>query len=654
MIRKVRIQKKFPPFLDKFNIVKYLLFLISSFVLLFHSLYYSSFLSDDALISLQYAKRLLQGKGLTWTDGIPVEGYTNLLWILLIAFLGLFKLDLIFIVRLSGIGFNIAVLFLLLKTFEKINQNNKTNYFPIIITLLFYSFSGIIATWSVGGLEQPLLNFLFALSFYYMIDILNNKTVNFINVIKPGFFLGLMCLTRPDSFLFVLCFAFIILLNKKNIFLIFTFLLPSLILLTAQLIFRIIYYNDIIPNPAYIKLGISGIILKNGVDYILIAFKSMIPAIFFVFMIFFNKQKFKEISLLIISLIIWILYIISIGGDIFPAFRHFNIIVVIMSFLILFGLNEFSAKLNKKNNVKYIIYPLLFIFLIFYLKVQIENKMMKAAKAETWEWDGREIALMLKNAFENKKPLIATAAAGCIPYWSDLPVIDTLGLNDYYIPRYSKKNILDRRIGHGFGDGYYVLARHPDIIFFCGPWGSMGPCYTSEVQMFETEEFKTDYFAVYFRIEKNNKKTGSIIWVNKKSSKTGIIKNENYINIPAYFLSDNARIPVYFSKRDKKFKVFLTPEKQYSISDLELKEGYYFIETEPLIEGHLEITDKKTRAFLKYKIGNQILLKSSKYDIKIIVKKECEITSLIFKYILINNQVHSDQKYIIYFLFPFN
>ncbi|HTB33231.1 MAG TPA: hypothetical protein VK842_00055, partial [bacterium] len=37
---------------------------------------------DDALVSMRYALRLVQGKGLTWTDGPPVEGYSNFLWTL--------------------------------------------------------------------------------------------------------------------------------------------------------------------------------------------------------------------------------------------------------------------------------------------------------------------------------------------------------------------------------------------------------------------------------------------------------------------------------------------------------------------------------------------------------------------------------------------
>ncbi len=43
------------------------------------ALRFSSFLADDALISLQYTKRLLAGEGLTWCDGNLVEGYSNLL-----------------------------------------------------------------------------------------------------------------------------------------------------------------------------------------------------------------------------------------------------------------------------------------------------------------------------------------------------------------------------------------------------------------------------------------------------------------------------------------------------------------------------------------------------------------------------------------------
>ena len=68
------------------------------------------FFSDDSFISLRYAERLLQGDGLTFTDGERVEGYSNLLWVLLTAGLGALGMDLVAAARLLGAGCTILAL----------------------------------------------------------------------------------------------------------------------------------------------------------------------------------------------------------------------------------------------------------------------------------------------------------------------------------------------------------------------------------------------------------------------------------------------------------------------------------------------------------------------------------------------------------------
>ena len=53
------------------------------------------FMTDDAYISLRYSQRLIEGHGLTWNDLPPaVEGYTNLLWVLICAGLGALGMNL--------------------------------------------------------------------------------------------------------------------------------------------------------------------------------------------------------------------------------------------------------------------------------------------------------------------------------------------------------------------------------------------------------------------------------------------------------------------------------------------------------------------------------------------------------------------------------
>ena len=47
--------------------------------------YYGDFVSDDAFISFRYAEHLATGRGLEWNPGYRVEGYSNFLWVLLLA-----------------------------------------------------------------------------------------------------------------------------------------------------------------------------------------------------------------------------------------------------------------------------------------------------------------------------------------------------------------------------------------------------------------------------------------------------------------------------------------------------------------------------------------------------------------------------------------
>jgi len=331
------------------------------------------------------------------------------------------------------------------------------------------------------------------------------------------------------------------------------------------------------------------------------------------------------------SMVIWLLYIVIIGGDIFPAYRHFNVILLILSFITLIGSNDFLIRLKEHKKAGYLTLFLSIIFLLFYFKGQFNDVMLKGAKAEQWEWNGKEVALLLKNGFEKQKPLIATSAAGCIPFWSELPVIDTIGLNDYYIPRYNKRNPLEKRIAHGFGDGYYVLSRQPDIIIFCGPMGSMGPCFTSEVQMFDTMEFKENYMPVIFTVKNNDKKINSIIWINKNSPKIGLVKDDKQIIIPAYLLDNNNRNVVYLDREANIFKIKVSKETPAVFSGLELQKSRYLIKTEPEISGIVEIKDLISNDIKRGDMSFIFNSETSEYEIKIIPEEECKIVEVIIE-----------------------
>src|SRR5262245_7687999 len=84
------------------NVPSALVLAVALGTLAVHALYYMPFIADDALISLRYAKRLIDGSGLTWNSGERVEGYSNLLWVLSSSAMGMAGVDLITAVRVLG------------------------------------------------------------------------------------------------------------------------------------------------------------------------------------------------------------------------------------------------------------------------------------------------------------------------------------------------------------------------------------------------------------------------------------------------------------------------------------------------------------------------------------------------------------------------
>src|ERR1700691_673914 len=92
----------------------YFALVVATALLLAHMFYlhyfYPYIIADDTFISLRYAERFLEGKGLTWNDGEYVEGYSNLLWVLLNAALGALGVPLPTATQLLGIACTLLTL----------------------------------------------------------------------------------------------------------------------------------------------------------------------------------------------------------------------------------------------------------------------------------------------------------------------------------------------------------------------------------------------------------------------------------------------------------------------------------------------------------------------------------------------------------------
>jgi hypothetical protein len=101
--------------------------------------------------------------------------------------------------------------------------------------------------------------------------------------------------------------------------------------------------------------------------------------------------------------------------------------------------------------------------------------------------------------------LVATATAGSIPYFApSLTFVDTLGLNDRHIARSEPATttmaaVLDQTDnwagvpGHMRGDGAYVLAQRPGVVFLGGANGSLRPWFLGDYQLIMSRAFQKTY-----------------------------------------------------------------------------------------------------------------------------------------------------------------
>jgi arabinofuranosyltransferase len=509
----------------------------SAGILLLNARHYYPFLSDDALISLRYARRLLTGHGLSWTDGQPVEGYSNLLWVLLVAVPGLFGADLITAARVLGVLSTIAVLASLAYWYTT-RYPLRVAWFPALAGLLFLSLGAPTAVWAIGGLEQPLYGALLGIAIPLLFAVLESPEPSRRTVVWLSLVLGLLSLTRPDGPLFAAAAAGTLLVVRRSPGLSMRVLVLPVLFYGAQLVFRVLYYGDLVPNTALVKIAPTKARWIFGWEYLTGGLSALAP---------FSYLALAAIALLLVSARArgsalalaamagaWSGYLVFIGGDIFPAYRHFVPLMVVFAFALAEGARAIAERLDARPLY---LYPIALVTLGLFLPYgqrQIADKHSVRAVRERWEWQGKEVALLLKRAFHRQQPLLAVTAAGCLPYWSELPSLDMLGLNDYYLPRHPPPDMGTGFLGHELGDAQYVLGRNPDIIVFTV--GSP-PEFRAGQQLAAAPEFHARYVPVTVRTRPLEYL--AIIYFNKYSTKlgVGIINSESTVTVPGFLLT---------------------------------------------------------------------------------------------------------------------
>ena len=450
------------------------------------------YISDDAFISMRYAQRLLDGHGLTWTDGPPVEGYSNLLWVLATAALGALGLDLLVAVRALGVACSLGVVAVLGRHFGR-------EPVGAWVAGVGVASSASIALWAVGGLEQPLLCLLWAVALTGLGRALSDpEGPGPRAVVVPAVALALACLTRPDTPVLVACLTLGWFLaagqDRRAARSALTLAAIPAAATLAQVGLRLALYGDFVPNTARVKVRPSEAHTDAGALWTAQALDNHLPLLALAALAFVawpaGEPARARVRMALPVLGGWLAYLVWVGGDIFPAFRHFAPMVVLLAWLAGSAAAGLVARRRWMGLAVALAAPLA---LGWMTHDQHAHPVVWRAHNEAWVLAGLEVGRSLGAAFEAEQPRMAVSPAGSMPYGSGLPALDMLGLNDAHISRVESEG---GWIGHELGDGDYVFARAPDLVFFCGPKGGPNPCFGSEKQLAARADWAETYALV--------------------------------------------------------------------------------------------------------------------------------------------------------------
>ena len=521
--------------------------LIALGLLAAHAYRYHPFFVDDALISLRYAERLIEGHGLTWTDGERVEGYSNLLWILGCAVLGLLGIDLIDAARVLGfLGMGAAIAALV----RCHRPRGFRHSLPALAGGLGMALTAPLAVWTVGGLEQPLVAGLLAWALVLMLPLVERNSANppsVSEILWPGLLFGLLCWTRPDGPLFIVsaCGTLLVAgrLRGPGWRLALWLALPSVLFISLQLAFRLGYYGDWVPNTAHAKVAFTSHRFAAGLSYLwggLVPLVGLaIPALAQLAIAALVRTERIRTLLWLAPLAVWSTWVIAIGGDIFLGWRHGVVVIVLLTFLAA----DFWRTLSDRTQGRGIIA----VWAVAAMSLVILGDMQWRGnrRHQRIEWalmrarDGRTLGRLLGEAFAEERPLLAVAAAGRLPYYSKLPALDMLGLNDRYLALHPPPTLGRGFIGHELGDGDYFLRREPDLVVFCRPRGRARACSRGGREMQRDERFEREYRLVRFFVPNRTRPSGTV-WVRERSPRIGVRVEEagRRFVVPAYLFSD--------------------------------------------------------------------------------------------------------------------
>jgi arabinofuranosyltransferase len=420
------------------------------------------YVSDDAFISFRYARNLARGVGLVYNPGERVEGYTNFLWVVVLAGLRRMGADLVVTGRALSLAAGAATVVLAWSL-----ARGGLGRWPALALLaaVLTAVNPYLGAWAGAGLETTLFAALLAAS---ALPLISGAPTRARFLATSGLAL-LLSLTRPEGVvLYAVLAAGAALVAPGELRARARTLAPGLVLFTGlgaiYFVWRWTYFGDLLPNTFHAKSAFTLLHVERGLAYLgdfatnpFVLCLLPIVAAGCVLAVRLRRVPLVSVPLAVLAIVV------AEGGDGLPMYRFLVPAIPFLAALAALGCEQLGERLPPRVGLSLGLTLAAFACALSFFPnrdTQLLNFLyQRDHEVPAWSAAG----LALGRAFPPGTTL-AAVPIGAVGYYSDLPVIDMVGLTDRTIARTPVAELGSGWAGHEKHNGPYVLSRRPEIL----------------------------------------------------------------------------------------------------------------------------------------------------------------------------------------------
>ncbi len=446
---------------------------------------YFAWLSEDCFITLRYVDNTIHGYGPVFNVGEHVQGFTHPLWFMLLVLGSLIFRNPMLVAYGVSFLFTFLTVLLVGRAVLRVSASFLSGALIFFAAIVVWISSDPWLSFQTSGLESSLSHLLIVAIVYETWILAASRRG------QLALWMCLACLSRPDFVIWMLPPAIVLLAHvrtPRQFLLLLSTALPGV----AWLVFSYFYYDALLANPFYAKVGIYSSVtdaVGQGLAYLTdwLRFDALAAGatILFFALAAWRARTAERIALLL-GMILFLGWIVYVGGD-FMRGRFFMPLLIAAVFAGTLALAEMShvAASTQRARLTTVAATLTLLLLARilipvppygpdYFFIANERQFYPGYSLGHYLQTGRidnpyldmRLADALRNYARNCGPItIHSPNPGTIGYLAgpDVSVIDSLGLTDSFIAHLPRENLVFQIPKPGHAAKYvpisYLLSR---------------------------------------------------------------------------------------------------------------------------------------------------------------------------------------------------